>query len=172
MKAKDSYLLLLIFSLLLVFTNSIDLLIDPSLIEPVGITLFIILAILSVFKIRNYNNQQIYDIIILIVLAIMLIGESIILPPNMILYLLIGIITIGLFMFAHYSLKPENDLTKREKIILWTGLILFIISYFSLIGVILNNFTIVIIMGVFILILIAINRLIRRRRLKNNALKN
>ena len=172
MKAKDSHLLLLIFSLLLVFTNSIDLLIDPSLIEPVNITLFIILATLSVFKIKNYNNQQIYDIIVLIALAIMLIGESLILPPNMILYLLIGIITIGLFIFAHYSLKSENDLTKREKIILWTGLILFIISYFSLIGVILNNFTIVIIMGVFILILIVINRLIRRRRLKNNALKN
>ena len=80
--------------------------------------------------------------------------------------------SLGTFMTFYFSLKPQNLLSKREKILAWTGSILGVISLFSLMGIIFNNFRISLIIGVFTLIMVVISLLTRRKISKEKALKD
>lgn len=128
--------------------------------------------IIDISKNKKYN-RTFYSIILAAALAIMLILEYLLAPTqNTIFYVLLLMMSIGTFAAIYFSLKPKHSLTKKEKIISQTGVILFAISLFSLIGIIYNNFTVTLIMEVFMLILVAFGLLIRKRRLRDNALKN
>lgn len=128
--------------------------------------------IIDISKNKKYNGTF-YSIILAAALAIMLILEYLLAPTqNSIFYVLLLMMSIGTLMTLYFELTPKHSLTKKEKIISQTGVILFAISFFSLIGIIYNNFTVTLIMVAFMLIMFVIIRLIRKRILKDNALKN
>ncbi|MGF7118251.1 Kef-type K+ transport system membrane component KefB [Methanobacterium oryzae] len=150
-----------------------DILSNPSYLGPIYIGLGLIITISSLFKIKNYYNKTLNSIIILLALAILLIGEYYLVPiQNTIVYVFLLIMSFSLFMTFYFELKPQNLITKKEKILSRTGICLFAISLFSIMGYIIHNFKFAFITGAFLLILLVIIRLIRRRRLKNNALEN
>lgn len=137
---------------------------------PIMMTFGIIIATFAIFKDKDQNNMAVS--IIAATLALMLILEYFLMPlQNTLFYVLLLIMSIGTFLVFHFSLKPQNLLTKREKIVSWTGTILFSISLFILMGIIYSNFALSLIIGTFTLIIIIISQLIRRRKLKDNKLK-
>ena len=139
---------------------------------PMMMAFGITFASFAIFKDEKQNNKA-YGIILAVALVIMLISESFIVPmQNTAFYLLLLVMSLGIFLSFYFSLKPQNLLTQREKILAWTGSALFGISLFSSLGLINNDFTMPLVLGPFLLIIIAIMWLIRRRIFKDNALKN
>ncbi len=135
---------------------------------PLMMTFGIIFATFAIFK-NKQRNRIVYSMIIVAALALMLILESFIVPiQNTIFYLLLLIMSICTFLTFYFSLKPQNLLTHKEKLLSWTGSALFGISLFGVMGFIFNNFTISIIVGAFAVIMIIVSLLIRRKAFKDN----
>lgn len=106
-------------------------------------------------------------------LAVMLTLEYFLVPiQNTTFYIFLLIMSLGALITFYFSLKPQNLLSKREKILAWTGSILFAISLLGLMGISFNNFTLSLVIGVFILIMVLIGWLIRRKISKEEALKD
>ena len=129
--------------------------------------------IVTFISFKDKKQDITAGIIIAATLAVMLTLEYFLVPiQNTTFYMLLLIMSLGIFISFYFSLKPQNLLSKREKILAWTGSILGGISLFSLMGIIFNNFRISLIIGVFTLIMIVIGRLIRRKISKEKALKD
>ncbi|MBP1946221.1 hypothetical protein [Methanobacterium petrolearium] len=138
---------------------------------PIAMVFGINILIFSIFKGKKQNVT--FSIIMVATLALMLTLEYFMVPiENTAFYLFLLIMSLGYFLAFYFSLKPQNQLNKREKILCWTGSILGMISFFVLMGIIYNNFLLSLIMGVFILIMLVIARFIRRRTLKDDALRD
>jgi hypothetical protein len=127
-----------------------------------------IMLALGITFVTHVFKDKIQDtttsIIIVAALALMIILEYFIVPlENTAFYILLFIMSLGTFLTFYFSQKPQNLLNKQEKIISWTGAILFLISLFGLMGIIQNNFQLSLIMGAFTVIMIVLGILIRRR---------
>jgi hypothetical protein len=106
-------------------------------------------------------------------LALMIIVEYFLVPlQNTIFYLFLIMIALGSFLTFYFSVTSKDHLTSNNKILAWTGSILFLIGIFGLLGITLNNLTITLLMGVFVLIFVLVSFIIRRRINKDNTLKN
>lgn len=137
---------------------------------PIIMALGIIFTAFFIFKDKKQNVM--FSIIMAAALTGMLTLEYFLVPiQNTTFYLFLLIISLSIFITFYFSLKPQNLLTKGEKILSWTGSILFAVSLFGLMGIIFNNFRLSLLIGVFALIIFVIGRLIRRRLFKDNALK-
>jgi len=135
---------------------------------PLMMTFGIIFTTFAIFKNKKYN-RTIYSMIIIAALTLMLTLEYFIVPiQNTIFYILLLLMSIGIFLTFYFSLKPQNHLTQREKILAWTGSALFGISLLGVMGFIFNNFVLSIIIGAFALIMIIVSLLIRRRTFKDD----
>lgn len=145
---------------------------DHNSYGPIAIALGIIFTTLAIFK-KEEHNSNIFSIIVVAALAIMLILEYFIVQvQNITFYTILLIMSISTFLIFHFSLKPQNLLSQREKIISWTGSILFGISFFGVMGIIFNNFNLSIILGVSMSIMFVISLFIRKRLFKDDALEN
>ncbi|MGF7118255.1 hypothetical protein [Methanobacterium oryzae] len=171
MEKKGTYIFLLIFSLVFVVQGIMNTL-DKLYIGPIGLAFALIFAVSTIFKIKKYYNRQFYTAIIVIILALMLILEYSLIPMQIILYLLLSIVAIGLFIIAYTLLIPENWKNRREKILTVTGLILWLMPSFILGGLINNKLTDTLIIGTLFTIIIIIFMLIDLKKHKNNALEN
>jgi hypothetical protein len=170
MNKKENYTFLQIFGLVLVIWGLWGILYEGYYSGPISVALGIIIFISSTFKSKTYNNRMVYNLIVLVALVILLIGEYFLVPiQNTIFYVLLLMMTVALFIASYFFLTPENVQNKREKIGMWAGLIIFLITFFALDGAINSDFTVSIIGGVIMSIAIAIGLLIRRKTL-NNAL--
>ena len=144
---------------------------DHNSFGPVMMVFGIIITTLAIFKNKEQNNKLV-GIIVAAALVIMLTLEYFIVPvQNTTFYALLVIMSIGTFLTFYFSLKPQNFSTQREKILSWTGSILFSISFFGMMGIIFNNFNLSIIIGVSVLVMFVISLLIRRRLFKDEALQ-
>jgi hypothetical protein len=131
----------------------------------VGITLF------TFIRFRGKNQDTTAIIVLAGASALMLILEYFIVPPqNTVFYILLVIMSLGTFSTFYYSLKPQNLLSKRVKILSWTGSILFAICLFILTGIILDNLTLSLISGVAVSIIVVAAYLIRRSLPKDDTL--
>lgn len=133
-------------------------------ISPIFIALGVILATANYFK----SNHKAFYIFLALVLVLMLVGEYFLAPVQNItlFYVLIAVITVSMCINARSFIIPEDSLTKKEKVREKIGVALYAISLFSLAGIIYNNFEIVLFLSAFMLILIIISLLIRRKRSK------
>jgi|WetSurMetagenome_2_1015567.scaffolds.fasta_scaffold178513_1 hypothetical protein len=160
---KTSSILIALFGLLGAFNNNSY--------GPIMMAFGILIVTFISFKDKKQDITA--GIIIAATLAVMLTLEYFLVPiQNKTFYMLLLIMSLGIFISFYFSLKPQNLLSKREKILAWTGSLLGGISLFSLMGIIFNNFRISLIIGVFTLIMIVISRLIRRKISKEKALKD
>jgi len=124
-----------------------------------------------IFKDKKQNIT--FNIIMVATLVLMLTLEYFMVPiQNTTFYISLSIMSLGYFLTFYFSLKPQNLLTKREKILCWTGTILGVISFFGLVSIIYNNFLFSLVIGVFILIMLVIALFIRRKMFKDKALKD
>jgi CDP-diglyceride synthetase len=131
----------------------------------VGITMFTFISF------RGKNQDITLGIIIAGASALMFILEYFMLPrQNTVFYILLVIMSSSIFLTFYYSLKPQNLLSKRVKILSWTGSFLFTISLFILMGIILDNLTLSLIMGVATIIILVAAWLIRRSIPKDDIL--
>lgn len=138
---------------------------------PIMMAFGIILITFYIFKDKKQDIAA--GIIIAATLAMMLILEYFLVPvQNTTFYILLLVMSLGIFVAFYSSLKPQNLLSKGEKILAWTGSILGIVSLFGLMGIILNNFRISLIIGVFTLITIIFSLLIRRKISKEEAFRD
>ncbi|AEG17612.1 hypothetical protein [Methanobacterium paludis] len=129
--------------------------------------------IVTFISFKDKKQDITAGIIIAATLAVMLTLEYFLVPiQNTTFYMLLLIMSLGIFISFYFSLKPQNLLSKREKILAWTGSILGGISLFSLMSIIFNNFRVSLIIGVFTLIMIVFSLLIRRKISKEKALKD
>ena len=119
----------------------------------------------DIFK-NKKHNKSFYSIIVGIILAIMFILEYFLVPmQNTIFYALLLIMSIGTFLGFHFAFVPKDHPTQMEKILSWTGMGLFGISLLGLLGFISNDYTLALIMGVIVLIIVGIGFLARRKGL-------
>jgi hypothetical protein len=90
---------------------------------PIAMAFGIIIVTLPIFKDNKQNVT--FSIIMVATLAMMLTLEYFLVPiQNTIFYVFLLIMSLCYFLTFYYSLKPQNQLTKREKILCWTGTIL------------------------------------------------
>lgn len=137
---------------------------------PIAMAFGIIIVTLPIFKDNKQNVT--FSIIMVATLAMMLTLEYFLVPiQNTIFYVFLLIMSLCYFLTFYYSLKPQNQLTKREKILCWTGTILGGISFFGLVSIIYNNFLFSLVIGVFTLIILVIALLIRIKMSKEKSLK-
>ena len=138
---------------------------------PIMMVLGVNIATFVIFKGKNQDITA--GGIMVLALATMLTLEYFLVPiQNTAFYILLLIISLGIFLTFYYSLKPQNLLSKRVKILSWTGSILFGFSLFILMGIIFNNFILSLIMGVATIIVLATGLLIRRSISKDPVLQN
>lgn len=138
---------------------------------PVMVAMGIIIAAFFIFKDKKQNTT--FGLIMAITLALMLAVEYFLLPmQNTIFYVLLVIMSLGTFLTFYFALKPQNLLTREEKILSWTGVNLFGISLFGIMGIIFNNFSFSLIIGAFALIMLVVGRLMRRRISQEDAFKD
>jgi hypothetical protein len=140
--------------------------------NPMG-PIFLALAVLIIpYNFFKSRNRAFYIIITAVILAVMILAEYFLVHiQNTVFYILLLTMNIGIFVsFYFYYLFPKDQITKRIKILSWTGSILFIISLSGLMGIIFNNFMITLILIVFTLIAVLLGRLIRRK-ISKDALK-
>lgn len=120
---------------------------------------------------RGKNQDIIMGIIMAVALALMLSLEYFLIPlQNTVFYILLVIMSSGTFLTFYYSLKSQNLPSKRAKILSWTGSFLFLISFFILMGIILNNLTLSLITGVAVIIILIVAYFIRRSLPKDDTL--
>lgn len=120
---------------------------------------------------KGKNHDRLAGIIMLVALVTMLIMEYFLVPlQNTLFYISLFTISLGIFLTFYYSLKPQNIPSKQVKFLSWTGCILFMISFFILIGINFNNFSFSIIMGIGVSIILVTGLLIRRGILKDEAI--
>lgn len=138
---------------------------------PIMMAFGIIILTFYIFKDKKQNITA--SMIMAATLAVMLTLEYFLVPiQNTTFYIFLLIMSLGTFMTFYFSLKPQNLFSKREKILSWTGSLLFLVSLFGLMGLIFNNFIISLIIGAFTLTLVVISLLIRRRMSKDEVLKD
>lgn len=138
---------------------------------PITMAFGIIIITFYIFKDKNKNITA--SIVIAATLALMLTLEYFLVPTqNTTFYIFLLIMSLGALIAFYFSLKPQNSLSKREKILAWTGSILFAISLLGLMGISFNNFTLSLVIGVFTLIMVLIGWLIRRKMSEEEALKD
>lgn len=167
-KMNNIYDKLKSLGIIVIIAGLMNILTNHDAFGPLMMTFGIIFATFAIFK-NKQRNKIVYSMIIVAALALMLILESFIVPiQNTIFYLLLLIMSICTFLTFYFSLKPQNLLTHKEKVLSWTGSALFGISLFGVMGFIFNNFTISIIVGAFALIMIIVSLLIRRKAFKDN----
>lgn len=132
---------------------------------PLLMSVGIILVISSIFKNKKYSNRIFYNIIVVVILILMVIGEYLLLPTeNTIFYIIVIIMAITLFIPAYFLSIPENRQNKTERRLSWGGLILFFLILNFLYGLVYNDLTFSLIIAAFILITFAIVLLIRKWR--------
>ncbi len=133
-------------------------------ISPIFIVMGITLIITDVFRNNNYN-KAVYNIIIVILLVLMVIGEHfIMLMANIWFYICILMVSIGIFSMGYFSLTIQERSTKREKTLSWIGTILFSIGFFGLFSFIYTDFRIAIITAIIVTITVIISLLIRKKK--------
>jgi hypothetical protein len=141
--------------------------------SPIVIALGIIFATLNIYKNKQQIDSTVYSMIIVGSLALMIIVEYFLVPlQNTIFYVFIIMIAIGIFLTFYFSVISKERLTSKNKILAWTGSILFIIGLSGVFGISSNNLTIPLILGVLVLIFVLVSFVIRRRINKDNALEN
>lgn len=130
-----------------------------------------IMVIASTFVIKNSYNKLVYVTAVLITLMVLIGGEYLLAPmQNIIFYILTILLAFSLFLVAHFYLIPEDSRTKRDEILMGIGLISFLLVLSLMYGLIHNDFTRTLILGVFLLIIIFIILVIRIKGF-NNILK-
>lgn len=140
---------------------------NPS--GPIMIALGIILVITDIFK-NKKHSKPFYSVIVGIILAIMFILEYFLVPmQNTIFYALLLIMSIGAFLGFHFAFVSKDHSTRMEKILSWTGMGLFGISLLGLLGFISNDYTLALIMGSIVLIIVGIGFLARKKGLGETA---
>ena len=140
--------------------------------SPIAISLSIIFASLSLYKNKQISSI-VYSMIIVGSLALMIIVEYFLVPlQNTIFYVFLIMITIGIFLSLYFSVISKERLISKNKILAWTGSILFLLGFFGIIGISLNNLTDALILGVLVLIFVLVGLVIRRSINKDNALEN
>jgi hypothetical protein len=123
----------------------------------VGITM------LTFIMFRGKNQDITAGIILVVASALMLILEYFLIPPqNTAFYILLLTMSSGIILTFYYSLKPQNPPSKQVKVLSWTGSFVFAVSLFILMGIIFNNLTLSLIMGVATIIMLVTSWLIRR----------
>jgi hypothetical protein len=127
------------------------------------------LGIIFVTLVFNGRMQNIIaNLIMVVALAVMVMLEYFMVPlENTTFYILLLIMSLGTILTFYFSLKPQNLLSKRQKILSWTGAVLCGISLFGLVGILCNNFQLSLIMGGFAVSMILVTMLIRRRIFKD-----
>ena len=141
--------------------------------SPIAIVLGIMLFSLNMYKNKQQISSTVYTMILIGSLALMILVEYFLVPlQNTIFYLFIIMIAIGTFLTFYFYVTSKERLTSNNKILAWTGSILFSIGFFGVFGITLNNLTITLILGVLVLILVLVGLVIRRRINKDNDLKN
>lgn len=164
MTKNDNIVLSQLGGLIFVGWGLLQIINDQSFSGPIVIALGLITTISATFKSKKYCNRTIYAIIVVVILAMMLIGEYFLAPTkNMIFYILLAIMAVPLFISAYFFLIPDRRQNKKEKILARTGITLFLMIFFLLVGVIDNDFTFSIIGGVFTLVIIGVVFLIPER---------
>jgi hypothetical protein len=137
------------------------------------IALSIMFASLNLYKNKQQISSTVYTMILLGSITLMIIVEYFLVPiQNTIFYVFLMMIALGTFFSFYFYVISKERLTSNSKILAWTGSILFLIGLFGVLGISLNNLTITLIMGVFVLILVLVSFIIRRRINKDNTLKN
>jgi len=150
---------------LLMLTGLLSLLtFDQIVLSPIFIVMGITFIIIDVFRNNSYN-KTFYNIIIVILLVLMVIGEYFIMPmANIWFYICILMVSIGIFSTSYLSLTPQKMITKREKIFSWIGTIIFSIGFLGLFSFIYTDFTIAIIATIIVIITVIISLLIRKKK--------
>lgn len=140
---------------------------------PIIMATGIILASFFILRNNKQHNIVLFSVITVITLFIMFSLEYFILHvQNTLFYVLLLLLSLGFIFTFIFSFKPQNILTQGEKILAWTGAIMFSIGFFGLMGIIWNDFTGSLVLGVLLLIFIMFSWLIRRKISKDDELKN
>ncbi len=133
-------------------------------ISPIFMVMGLTLIITDVFRNNNYN-KAVYNIIIVILIVLMVIGEHFIMPmANIWFYICILMVSIGIFSMGYFSLTLQERSTKREKAFSWIWAIIFSIGFFGLLSFIFTDFRILIPAIIIVLITVIISLLIRKKR--------
>lgn len=157
-------------SLVLILLGLMETLGSHPAIGPIMIASGIIVFVtFNLYKTKKQIDRTVYSFIIIATLVGMLIGEYFIVPvQNTIFYALLSLSTMGIFLTFYFSLISKDRLTKRAKILSWTGSILFLISFMGILGLIQNDFRLSLSLGIIILIVILVSLIIRRRLSEDN----
>jgi hypothetical protein len=137
---------------------------------PITMAFGMIIITFYIFKDKNKNITA--SIVMAATLVMMLTLEYLLPIQNTRFYIFLLIMSLGALITFYFSLKPQTSLSKREKTLAWTGSILFAISLLGLMDISFNNFTLSLVIGVFILIMVLIGWLIRRKISEEEALKD
>jgi len=131
------------------------------------------LILVSFFILKDKGHRVLFSIITVATLLIMFILEYFVLKvQNTQFYQLLFILSLGFIFTFIPSLKSQNSLTHEEKILGWSGTILFSIGFFGIMGIIFNDFSGSLILGVLLLIFIMFTLFLRRRISKEEELEN
>jgi len=161
---KNNNIPSLLSAFILVMLGSLSILTNNQLFSgPIFLTLGIIFAISIIFKSKEYYNKIISTPIVAVMLIIMLIGEFILVPTeNEVFYILILIMAATIFISAYFFFSPEDSLTKRDKMTMWAGLVIYMIILFLLYGVVYNNFRLTLITGIVVSIAVLFGLILRK----------
>lgn len=114
------------------------------------------------FKSKKEVSRNFYSSIMALTLVLMFILEYFLVPiQNTPFYVLLIILSVSWFLAFYSSFNYTHE---KEKIIVWTGMILFAVSFSMLFGVVSNDFMLALIMGVFVLIIFSYAFFVRNRR--------
>jgi len=140
---------------------------------PIMMAFGVIFASFYIIRNKGQHNIVLFSGITVVTLLIMFILEYFVLNvQNTLFYELLLIMSLGLILSSIFSFKSQAILTQGEKILAWTGNILFLLSFFGLMGIIFNDFRGSLILSVLILIFLMFSLLLRRRISKEEELEN
>jgi hypothetical protein len=127
------------------------------------IIMFVGITIFTFIMFRGKNQDITAGIILVVASALMFILEYFLIPPqNTVFYILLLTMSSGIILTFYYSFKPQNPPNKQVKVLSWTGSFVFAVSLFILMGIIFNNLTLSLIMGMATIIMLVTAWLIRR----------
>lgn len=125
--------------------------------------MFVGIIMFTFIMFRGKNQNITVGIILAVASALMFTLEYFILPlQNTVFYILLLTMSSGIILTCYYSLKPQNPPNNQVKVLSWTGSFVFAVSLFILMGIIFNNLTLSLIMGVATIIMLVTSWLIRR----------
>jgi hypothetical protein len=140
---------------------SIGFMLSHNPIGPMMVVIGIFLIIFNIIIEKEHNTAS--TIILAASFAVMFVLEYFLVElQDITIYLLLIVWSICFFMAFYYSLKPQNQLTKRENYIIWVITILSVACLVYIVGIS-YNINLSLVTGFLVFIIVIIGILIRKK---------